>query len=148
MSQQKKLKIPCEIRDLQVVPGSDKKKGDLVISEPTKLFDSFDFSINRYYYINNYTGKESVRGGHYHDDEKVELMTCIQGVLKINLISRCRDGHLIADTIVLDGRSPKVLLIPPYIWHEVILGDNSILLVASNCTYEPGESITSLPPYK
>jgi len=147
VSKSKKLDSGCEIADLQVVIGVRDKEGILAVCELNKLFDHMDdIPIKRYYYIVNNSQRPSIRGGHYHPTGKVEFMTCLQGQIWVKLKWRDENGVLLSSKLWLDGAGPRVLLVPELVWHEVVMSESAILLVAANCNYEPGESVEGDPP--
>lgn len=135
---------------LQTIANIPGKEGVLVIGEVQKLlpeiFTNSDVRIKRFYYITNTIQDMSVRGGHYHDDGKIELMTCVMGYADVVLKTRNDRGYISTQETILSAGIPQLIYIPPFCWHQVRLSPGAILLVLSNTEYEEGESIQGLPP--
>lgn len=122
----------------KIIPSQCIKKegmnGLIFVLEPRKMTDNAMHSAARFYTIINESRTPESRGGHQHPF-KSEMLFLLRGTALFKL----RKGDVSEEISLTNPHN--TILIPPGIWHEVIVGADSILGVLSPCEYHPKESV-------
>lgn len=114
------------------------ERGKLVVLEG---MNQVPFMIARLFYIYNTTG-DAVRGKHANRNSKFAFV-CMKGHCRITTNDGCNEA-------VYTLTSPNQLLImDEMVWKEMDnFSDDAVLLVLSNCVYDPHEYIYDFELFK
>lgn len=124
----------CKLLDVQCISNTD---GSLAVIEGDV---QIPFSIKRLFYIFN-VNSSAVRGMHANMQSNF-AMVCLAGSCKVKLY----DG--LNESVILLKEPNRALFIPNMIWKEMYeFTDNCVLLVISDCPYNPNEYIRNKDTY-
>ena len=114
------------------LPNHNDKRGMMCVGECGK---EFPFTINRIFYDYNNEASSEPRGNHANKHSEF-IFICLHGTCTIKV----NDG--LSEEIFIMNDPKKALYTNKMVWKEMYdYSNDSVLLVLSNCKYDPDEYI-------